>query len=128
MRPADIRHGKQILRPELFIRLINEDRNIANYAPPAWTADATIDVRGYLQPVSELMRDDADIVLISKSSNAIRYMHPVNDPLFSAHTIGGYQMEREGGNISYYHTDIPTTVLGCAQQVRSNLILLVKQC
>lgn len=75
-------------------------------AEPGWS----------VQLMPELQRNDADVTLKLVARNAVRYLNPVNDPMFSAHR-GRTTQNTNGENKTTYWADFPGSVVGCARQV-----------
>lgn len=63
------------------------------------------------EPLPELRKDNADVVLIHLKKNNMFYKEPVDDPAFSAHKPLNLW------DAVYYVSDFPSAVLGCVQQV-----------
>lgn len=82
-----------------------------SYTSPEWY------YKGFLEPLPEMKRDDADLVLKLVLKNRIAYNIPVNDPLFSAHEKYTTFDETDQVSVSFYFSDFPASVLGCTQQV-----------
>jgi len=59
-------------------------------------------------------RKDADVVVIALSLDNIMYPSPIDDPLFAAHKLLDF---RDSQNFSYYASDNPAGMIGCAMQV-----------
>ncbi|KAI0198859.1 hypothetical protein F4808DRAFT_462435 [Astrocystis sublimbata] len=70
------------------------------------------------QPIRELVRPNAEVVLFFLSANNIIYSGKVDDPWFSAHSPAGlYSPSVEKGDANeFYHADEPATVLACSNQ------------
>jgi hypothetical protein len=65
-------------------------------------------------PLPEMQRSDADISLLALNLDPIMYFQePIDDPLFSAHKLLDFRSQR---NYSYYASDYPARVIGCAAQ------------
>lgn len=65
--------------------------------------------------IPELQRNDADVSLRLTAKNGIKYFKPVNDPMFSAHRL--VIQSTQTGNVSFYMSDFPGSMMGCVQQV-----------
>jgi hypothetical protein len=66
-------------------------------------------------PLEGLRRNDADLN-IKFLGSPVRYNHPVDDPLFSAHRpVTDFDLNI--GNITRYVADSPLTGVGCTVQV-----------
>lgn len=69
------------------------------------------------QPISELRRDDSDILLIFLAANKILFNRPVDDEFFAAHTpVTMKHVSYTPARTKFYMTDRPVHVLGCAIQ------------
>jgi hypothetical protein len=65
--------------------------------------------------IPELDRKDADVSLKLVTKNSLKYLRPVDDPLFSAHRAQNVTMQ--GGGMIQYLSDFPGSIIGCVQQV-----------
>ncbi|KAL5380203.1 hypothetical protein DPSP01_008004 [Paraphaeosphaeria sporulosa] len=74
-------------------------------------------VSGFITPLPEMNRSDADVALISVWSNAVVYEKPVEDPLFAAHRVEERQ-QSSGKNKTLYWSDHYAGLVGCAQQIQ----------
>ncbi|KAJ4305887.1 hypothetical protein N0V90_001420 [Kalmusia sp. IMI 367209] len=70
------------------------------------------------EPVAELHRRDADIVLKFIAKNRVLYTAPVEDPIFQATLLVNNLMLMDGSTFTgMYAPNSPLGVIGCAQQV-----------
>lgn len=61
-------------------------------------------------------------VLIKK--NLVRYLHPIDDLVFSAHTKYTQRLDLVNeGNMTTYLSDSPHAVISCRQQVRKTYLI-----
>lgn len=70
------------------------------------------------QPIPELVRDDADVVLFFLMANAVNFVQPVDDELFAAHRRISASLSGAPDGKKVYLTDEPVHVLGCAAQTQ----------
>ena len=66
-------------------------------------------------PIPEIHRDDADVTLVFLAANAIKFLEPNSDPLFSAN----FKVEVpgiDGADNSYYSSDEYVDLLACTDQ------------
>ncbi|RDW58675.1 hypothetical protein BP6252_13151 [Coleophoma cylindrospora] len=63
-------------------------------------------------PIAPLYRDDADISFMFLTASSVRYSQPVDDPLFSAHTMDNTTVP---GSV-YYFADYWVSTIGCIDQ------------
>jgi hypothetical protein len=68
-------------------------------------------------PIPEMFRSDADVILKPIGKANVKYNRPVDDPLFAAHTTRGNVTSRAGTPLKFYYSDFPMSTFGCAQQV-----------
>ena len=69
--------------------------------------------------IPELMRTDADTILMFLSANNIMYTEPTDDPWYSAHIIAGPVYDLNGaamGSTELYQADNAASPLGCTVQ------------
>lgn len=66
----------------------------------------------------ETQSDNADLMQVLIRKNLVRYLHPINDPVFSAHTEYTQRLDLANeGNDTTYLSDSPHSVISCRQQV-----------
>lgn len=70
--------------------------------------------RGTFSPIPEIDNSTGDGTLCFVSSNALLFVEPCDDPVFSAH-VPRYDATN---NFTYYLEDRVTGVIGCLEQVR----------
>lgn len=56
-------------------------------------------------PIPALNRTDADVSIVGIAPNSIRFDTVADDPIFSAHTLGGSYLDGKGQNVSWYVSD-----------------------
>lgn len=68
-------------------------------------------------PIPELWRDDASLMLFFLSANQIYFIEPVDDEWFSAHQqTGSLSRTDYNGSVKTYLTDYPANPLACTEQ------------
>lgn len=72
-----------------------------------------------LVPLSGMLNDDADKVVIFFAPNMVLYQHPVDDPLFSAHKSFA-DVQSQDNNFTFFMSDWPASAVGMWAQVRSS--------
>lgn len=67
-------------------------------------------------PIPELKQNDWDVVIFMLAKNSMGYASVINDPFFAAHKA--VPVSTAGGNKeTWYVSDFPISLMGCAQQV-----------
>ncbi|KAF2132750.1 hypothetical protein P153DRAFT_382375 [Dothidotthia symphoricarpi CBS 119687] len=83
-------------------------------------ANSGLPVPNEIDLIPELRRNDGDTILKTIGLNGLRYVFPVDDPLFSAHKpytgILALSDTGEVRNITTYSHDDPLKAIGCLQQ------------
>lgn len=69
-------------------------------------------------PLSGFKTADADIVVIGVAANAVKFRHPVDDPVFSAHRNSSIR-RYDDSVLEFYLPDSPLSVIACQEQVRT---------
>lgn len=69
-----------------------------------------------IDPLPALKRSDADLSLMAISKNIVRFAEPISDPVFAAHRVY-HPSNVSGSDETYYLSDEPIKVIGCAEQV-----------
>lgn len=70
-------------------------------------------------PIPQLQRADADVMIFFLTAHGIMYTQPVDDPWFSAHRLGPkYGNIRNNESFPSYLQDEPLAVMGCAMQMQ----------
>jgi hypothetical protein len=73
-----------------------------------------------------MQRDDADVALGAIWLNDVVYEHPVDDPLFSAHSNWTYNPGGGYPSRPLYRSDNAAEVIGCAEQVTATLFPITR--
>lgn len=68
-------------------------------------------------PLPGMNKTDADLSLVVIAKNNVKYIHPVDDPVFAAHKAFNHTQVSHLGSHIAYSSDWPNAVLGCSQQV-----------
>jgi hypothetical protein len=84
------------------------------YQVDAVQAEAQATINSWIPNVA-LNRTDADVSVVAISANAIVYIAPVDDPVFSAHEALSY-VTTSGQNDTFYVADYYISTIGCAEQ------------
>jgi hypothetical protein len=90
-------------------------RTATHFEAPEWNAVASSH-----ETLPETESEEADLMQIMIKKNLVRYLHPVDDPVFSAHTEYTQRLDAVNeGNDTTYLSDSPHSVIACRQQVVS---------
>ncbi|KAF2743776.1 hypothetical protein M011DRAFT_450657 [Sporormia fimetaria CBS 119925] len=68
-----------------------------------------------LRPIPELTTHDADLFLVKVAQNRMRYLEPVEDPMFLAHRPM-IPLQNVPRNLTLYERDFPASITGCQAQ------------
>lgn len=90
----------------MYARIPYTVNTVNSYAPHNAGSDGW-------SPIEDLSVDNADLGLIFIAPNSIRYVNPVDDPVFSAH----YEIPLSGGG-TYFEADEYNAVIGCTDTYR----------
>jgi hypothetical protein len=112
-----------ILRPEAtFLQSsVLSDHQQSYGSDGAMNYSQPDDVALGINTIPEMQRDDADVALGAIWLNDVVYEHPVNDPLFSAHSNWTYNPGGGYPSRPLYRSDNAAGVIGCAEQVTDTL-------
>ena len=87
---------------------------VANQVAYGATTDPALQAVSSFEPIQELVRSDADVLLLFLSFIGV-YTHPVDDPWFSAHNVLHRDTPAEIARTTYVR-DKPISAIGCTEQ------------
>ena len=87
------------------------DRCVASYKSAGWNTVGATD------PIPALKVQNADVVLIIKSDNMVKYGTPIDDPFFAAHKVWGVDRDTVGNEQTLYNADSLVSAIGCVLEV-----------